>query len=478
MTNESKTLKENIKSILIVVLFLSAILLLYFSWGDLGIKESLNPDQVEKKTIAASTVIEPSAILVSEGNDSYIAVCGVQGYFDMCINAISTILSGNNPSVESISMSEYNEAADSKGISLKFNYFIPFASFCDAHSLVKPSGVDNINAFNYLVYSESNPTSMYVRSSREEAYYKISCTYNEAEENLFNELIETAVTESTNDNAHFVPAYTLGVMLGINEGGSSIFPLYMESSMQKFEYAPEFSKGNIEDIDRFGKYFFGENLDFVRKIEESNGTITYMYGYGEKTLIASPNGVFEYKRENDGKEELKFSEALNTALSFIAEHGGFTNFDGQEYDAYLSNVVQNPDGKTGFHFDFSTKVNGENLVMEGAYPLSIEVINGKVTYFRRAFILYDELKEGEKVECYSALNTLAQNYEYIDSVLADRNKANKKSSLEDIAKSVETLSHAYVLKDGVAVPSWALKIGNLNFYFNLFNAEQLGYSEE
>ena len=61
-------------------------------------------------------------------------------------------------------------------------------------------------------------------------------------------------------------------------------PLAYKTTLNTISCFPEFDRSDEAAIKEFSQKFFGQSFDFVRRIEESNGTLIYMYGYGQKVL--------------------------------------------------------------------------------------------------------------------------------------------------------------------------------------------------
>jgi hypothetical protein len=243
--------------------------------------------------------------------------------------------------------------------------------------------------------------------------------------------------------------------------------------------------------------YFGGTFDFVRKVEESNGTIIYMYGYGQKVLIINPNeGSIEYKEEiktNDSEQKNMF-ECLDTALAFVGSHGDFQTAAGQEIKPYLESASSIDDKKNAYRFVFSFSVGKNKLFYEDKMPIIIEVTGGQVSYFRRELVNFDEnqLQKKSGEQGISAINMLAMNYNYI---LAKPNLLDKldsqEISFEDTADRIDDLFTGYfrpsVKLSGdentsgdnqlELIPVWVVEVNGMYLYFDLYDGQPKGYSK-
>jgi len=254
----------------------------------------------------------------------------------------------------------------------------------------------------------------------------------------------------------------------------------LQTNLHEFEYNREtYSKQN-EDVSTIAQSYFGKTFDFIRKIEEGNGTVIYMYGYGQKVLIVNTNGVIEYKEESTGTNNgAGYLESLKTALNFIGAHGAFEGSNSSKYVPYLKNVEINFDGKRGYRFTFGLEVNNYRIYYQDRDPIIIEITENQVTYFNRDLSEYNsvmvEEKKDEYKEAYSAINMLAENYGYF------RNEMGMAGTFEEIANRIISVEPGYAVarkKDqtkGTVKAAWIVGFDGVEAYFDLYTTNPLGY---
>lgn len=484
---------EIFKNILIVVLVFTTILLLYFLWGNKSIESFMfNDNQKNYEELSLEKIIIPNEIIIGRGNEDYTI-----SYFENenlwnkeILNTFRNFSNGSNIFIEEITKEKYNEVMRFPAIIAKFKYDIPFMEFCEKNKIKQVVGYDDIDNLTEIGFSEGSKESVFVVDKSKDKYYRIVGNNNIE---VFNE-IDKALKQKS-----YVTYYTLRTFLGEKINNEILAPVDLPVAILPVAYKRDMQIEDDDIISNMAQEYFGETFDFVRKVEESNGTTIYMYGYGQKVLIINPNdGSIEYKAEANVKDMEKKSmiQSLEVALDFIGEHGGFHTMDGNTIKPYLESVTPLDDKSDGYKFIFSFRVGKNKLFYEEQMPIILEVVNGQTSYFRRELISINEKeteKRSEDEETISAINILATNYEYIKQSLLkagilDKEKE-KTVSFEDIANEVDNFYTGY-LKKSINVknkeeseaqeelqPVWIVEIKGFLLYFDLYSGEPKGFSK-
>ncbi len=517
MANRSKTIIEKIKSIIIVVLFFTTILLLCFYWEDISFESIARPAETASTALSAEAVLLPDSIAVCSGNETYELID--DGFAELR-ESLRVLSQTERIMAEEITEEQYRGVMAYSSIRACFDYYVPFAEFCEYFGVKRPAGSDSIDALTELCYSLGSAENIFVKDGKNNRYYRIMGTPDVDCFSAVKSVIETANIEGGNEY------YTLGMYLGEDIENDVLVPLSLYTSLHDFEYEAEFTAEDTETKGHFAKLFFGSTFDFVRKIEEKSGTVIYMYGYGERTLIADCGGTFEYKQEESGTSAVSYFEALDRALQFVAEHGDFALADGTRLAPYIESVQIDPEGKDGYRFCFGLRVGEGRLFYQDAYPFVVDVIGDRVTYFKRDMIAFaaesaglaggepadsaesgGALDAGELVyeEAYSAVNMLAQNTEYISAVLgqaggkgawAGGSDQGSRVALgfDDIIGRITGLDYGYVRLDASSSESeedaaaassgaslikacWIVSTDVADIYFDLYTAEPIAYTK-
>lgn len=482
---------EKLKNILLVVLLLSTILLLYFFWGNLSFEKlGMQEPQIEQEVPSVREVLRPYRMIINFGSENYTVVTTEKPYlWDGAENIgfiyeLKKFSQTENLLVEEITYSQYQEIMNYKSsIRAEFQYNIPFTDFCSEYEIKKNQSYNAIETLTTVGYSEGSPESIFLYDGKNSKYYRIVA---DSDQTTFTALISTVEQEG------YLNYYPISVYLGI-ENHTLVLP-ELQANLKSFSYQQEAYAHQVDKINEMAESFFGENFDFVRKIKEDNGTIIYMYGYGQNVLIVNNDGSFVYKEDEPDRvsSQQSYFDSLKTALQYVASHGSWGSLDGAVMKPYLKNIRINPEGKKGYRFIFGMEINGTRLYYEQGEIITVDVIQGQVTYYNRNMIHFDQeevntLQAASFEDTATAGNTIAQNYQYIYGILINTKNitepVDQSRIFEEVAGLITNIQTGYVKtlnssQDFEVSPAWIVSINRINIYFDLYSAEPLGYSEE
>lgn len=495
---------EKVKNACIVVLLLSTVLLLYFFWGNITF-DDLRSSVVSAELEVPDTnkLVKPEQIVVNFGTGDYtVAAPG-----DIWSNdtpeedSFSEILSGIGP-VENIRVTEiteeqYQQVRSMESIWVEFSYNIPITDFCNIFEIRKPQSLDAIETVNQIGYSPiQGENSLFLCDGRNKIHYLLEAGETEKE-------TETTLQASEQPPAEGFPAliasveaqgydtyYPAASVLGVEN--NTLVPVSVRTDLRKIPYTQGIYTYQTEKINTIAEQFFGSNFDFVRTITEENGTVIYMYGYGQNVLIVNPDGSIEYKEEQiDDNKGQGFTEALETAVNFVATHGSWESFTGIGLTPYLKDVIVNPGKKTGFRFIFGVELNGNRVYYEGGDPIIVDITSGQATYYKRHLVeIYpgdmETIETGSASDAFSVANLIAENYRYLYDILLPagdvKATADPAEMFEIIAGKVKDMKIGYVKPANTGAteitPAWIVSIDKIVVYFDLYTAEPIGFSKE
>lgn len=484
---------EGIKTILIIALFLSTMLLLYFNWENPIASTFRLPqiiaDETGEEGPKVRDVVLPNNIDVNLGSGIYTKLEETQfDAWNECIRALTLHSQGENVFVEEITYEQYVKIMEFRSIRYSFDYELPFNEFCKQYDILLAQGYSQINTFREISYSAGSPESLFVADRMKNKYYRIVSDKKLASFDDFITIIE---------NGDYNASYPMGTFVGT--GSRILLPLPYESGLTRISFVSEYSKMGAEGIREFAQTFFGESFDFVRRIEESKGTVIYMYGYGEKVLTINPAGSIEYKDKAaiSGTRQ-EYFEALQTALNFVTSHGTFHTMDAVQEPYLKDSSVIVRDKKEGYLFVFGFKNGDESIYYEGGEAIRLEIVGGQITHYTRDMIHLPEEDEDETGkdmrEVYSAVNMLAQNFLHISTVLTAEGypvqPAKGELLFDSISNQIQQVKTGYVRPAATGferesatktqnelIPAWIVVMDQITFYFDLFNAEPLGYNK-
>ncbi|MEL7654861.1 MAG: hypothetical protein AAGU75_03015 [Bacillota bacterium] len=491
---------EKAKNVSIVVLFLSTVLLLYFFWGNITFDDLKQPAvPVAGEVPETPYLIRPERVIVnfgSFGSDNYAVIpagqsdvwCDQTETDRACmVKELDRFGQAENILVNEITYAKYQEVMKYRSIWAEFNYDIPMADFCRNFGIKKAQSFDSIEtvtAIGYSAASEDAKKSLFIFDRKNLKYYRL---YSEKDNTQFGSLIDT-IEIDTIESERYNIYYPISTYLGVDN--NTLVPVTVKSDLISIPFRQAIYSYQSEKINEIAKAYFGGNFDFVRKVTEDKGTVIYMYGYGQIVLIINTDGSIEYKEEqvsdNSGQSLL---DALNTAVQFVADHGSWSFPEEAKLTPYLKDVVLDPGKEHGYQFVFGLEVNGIPLYYEQGDPITVNVIKGQVTYYKRDLIDFDEkdleeAKADSMTDVFSTVNLIAQNYQYIYDILLKAGTVNttadQEAMFEDVASLVDNMQIGYVKlavnKSTELQPAWIVTFKNTNVFFDLYTAEPIGYS--
>ncbi len=487
---------EKAKNIILVVLFLSTILLLYFFWGNISF-DQLKPTAMQTlNEVTDISLVRPEQIVVNFGADNYTVLPPGDVWYtppesdtDSFVKELDRFGPQENVLVKEISADQYQQVKISKSIWAKFGYDIPTADFCEYFGMENPQSYAAVETVTEIGYSAAYENSLFIHDGKNGKYYGLVADPGKngsAKRMDFSGLI------SAIEKRGYSTYYPVSSYLGVSVKNDTLVPVSMQTNLKSFQFRQDFYSYQNEKIIALAKKFFGGNFDFVRKITEENGTVIYMYGYGQNVLMINTDGSIEYKEEqNGGSAEQGFSGDLKTAVNYVAVHGSWESLEGAKLTPYLKDVIRDPDKKKGYRFVFGMEVNGSPLFYESGDPITVDVTSGQVTYYKRLMIDFDQkdieaVETGKMEDAFSPVNLIAQNVNYIYGLLLQTGEVSATGDqnvmLNEIASRVKTMQIGYIkpsVKEATEIrPVWEVTVSSVNIYFDLYSAEPVGFSRE
>jgi hypothetical protein len=507
--NANKALfAERLKNILLVVLVLSTVLLLYFLWSDgagAGFRVP-GSDEERAETIPVEAVLYPERIIVNFGAENYTVPTETDALWygsagedtPAFMRGLRSFLSSDNIAVGAISKDDFLDVMRARSVRADFPFAIPAADFCAAFELPRPAQMGVIDAFTCAAYSEASPESLFLCDEGAGRYYRLAMDGEAG----FRELI--AFIEARG-NASYYPLRTFS---GVEN--DAMLPLEAPGSQTELSYERSIDPSDENDAARMREMtraFFGKSFDFTRKITEGNGTIVYMYGYGEKVLVINRDGSFEYNAaESDrGGAAAGFFDALTTALAFAAAHGEPDARAAAQRQLRLRDArIAFADGQRTYSFHFGLKIDGRSVYYMESEPLVVEVTGRRVRYYKRDMIDGLPLESGASAfakKAFAPFDLLTSHFTYIYGTLSENGLAaptdespDDEHMFESVAEMVTGLSSgllrpsetlAYTGRDARGLPAggqrllpvWALTVQGVDFYFDFYTGAPAGYRE-
>lgn len=476
---------ETLKNIALIVLFFTTMLFLYSFWGNPIDKSFRLADLISREEVdipSFESVTVPRLVVLNSGEGTFSIVEENQGNKWRLILVEMTDEGNSIESVDEINKTQYDLIMEYRSLALNFSYGLPVEALTKKYGVSDNQTLDQIGEINIIAYSAASRESLFVYNESKDKYYRI--VYKNDLKTLDRELEEIAFRTNYN-------YYKIGQAIGTDN--ETIVPVSGVFSSEDLVYVQEFQEAEEEEKKEFAKIFFGESLDFVRKIQGSKGSLTFMYGYGEKILTINSSGKIEY-RNNESPQGLQQSyvEALEKAMEYIAYHGGWDFGKAVEMRPYVSQVEAiEIDRQKGYRIVFGLDLGKDALYLKEGDSLAVDIINGVVVRYQRDIIMVEEdhyyqSKYTNEKEIYPVVNALASNYVKVGESLKSLDLDFGEIKGEDVFIAIShAISHArsgYLQdtkdedQDGLK-PVWAVQVNEDYIYFDLFTGEFLGVKD-
>lgn len=479
---------EPLKNVALVVLFFTTMLLLYFFWGSPisnGFKISNIIGSEPEEIPAFEAVTIPGRAVVHLGDGSYTVLYDDNNEsWANYIGSLKGLTRENVQSVEEITADQFERIMEFRSIQFVFYYDLPYDVLSKKYNIAEIPGIDQIGSFSLAGFSSGSPESLFFYSKSKNKYYRM---VSDSAHSVIDDMLSEIKSKKNPDYYR-----RIGDLVG-TFSNRTVIPISKESTSSLLAYSPEFTDADSLEVNQFAQSFFGESLDFVRQIHGSKGTRIFMYGYGEKVLTIGGGGRVEYRnKETPLGNQQNYFEALDTAMQFVASHGGWQTTGIEMYPYVLSVKPVERNKQKGYNIIFAMRISTESIYCEDSFPIMTEVINGQITHYIRKMPQIDEKDfeaQGGDVtrEAYSAINMLAQNYSYIAEVLTERGydfSLLKGEELFDaVSNTISLVKTGYVMpaKDDFGgyrlIPAWVVNAGDYLIFFDLYDARPLGHTD-
>lgn len=374
-------LKERVKSLALFLLFALSIYLMKELWAS-DLILMLNDDTQKSDTyLNTTTIIAPRSITYGFGSGVYSVV-----FFDKydTWEAFSASLTGfldQSFKLEAIDQSVYEEAKKARFIEVKLPYAITIrdlAEFVDSDSEKKSTDGQVIED---LLYVSGKNNSLYLHENG--AYYILKG------QGVFSNLEQERMEAENNEIKRFKTVEGIYKIRNILTTESQVvyenkqlLPVGKASNLPRIHVIPEYNIVDDGVLRGLVTQFFGTHI--VKKLVDIDGSLVYLYGYGEKTLKVSLNGSIEFKSkiQNVPLKAISLFEALNIAMNYIDRFGGVPeNLTLAEYTFSLEDDIP------VYRFYFSLGVSHLNVVAETMNPgIQMTLVGEQITEYNR-FIL-------------------------------------------------------------------------------------------
>ncbi|MGM9551061.1 MAG: hypothetical protein ACI3XA_02285 [Clostridia bacterium] len=406
-------LKERLKTILIVVLLASCVLLTYETWFKSSVTgENLFRFEIsdlpivrlftgEKNTVSVpkENLSKPRKLVVNDGS-LWVPYYNTDEAFDNLNEKISAILksclSGHSAKVTQITYKEWLANLDKPSVYVEYPIAVTpemLANILNTTSKDMPFGL-NIVRDGIIIPEGEKGVCVAIRDSISSKAWQF---YIEDEFLAFPEAVLALFTKQNSRDGYYEFAYSTLIGDGIGEGGVTVEDLVLFSD----------NDANIRDIYAhnplsgadYGNLLksFSFNPSPIRRYSDEYGGENYVENYA--TVRIYPDGYIEYSSVKEGKgidlvqKDGNGYEILNSAIDFAEKL--WNSISKEPLNVLVSGVEET---ETGSKITFDYYCGGREVAVaydkEGREPLyhaiEISVQNGQITSYRQYLRYYEE----------------------------------------------------------------------------------------
>ncbi len=459
-----------LKMTVLVVLFLGAILLLYLLWmpenAELNFSRIFDFGRAPVQTMDHRGLLVPDSVNISRGDGSFtLQVRECEKSMELALSILKEYYSYGFLQLEEISREQYLQALDGfKSAELDFGFSLPFGFIAELGGF-EESGAAAELLISRICFSSAARDSVILVDGQSPGFWRL----------VFSGPIDCMARFSALElEDEPALAWRADSMLGL--GNDELLPLAMSSNAIGFEIRPE-AYGDEYLAQDMAEDIFGDTFDFVRRISDSFGNVTYMYGYGEKSFYAGIDGYFEYTSSAAGSEATGFSEDLQRALAFIEACGGLKK-TGESTGLRLCGYSENGGRVKDRTFLFTQSFGGRPVAVTEGAGLKVSLSGGSITGFTRRLYRWMTGLYGDVLPCAEASNVIASNSNHIYNILNNNTLAAASSEAFEFAagETVSMLPGYFADSMDQLNPCWILRTKDgTAFYFDLYNGRPLGF---
>ncbi|WP_129596312.1 hypothetical protein [Anaerophilus nitritogenes] len=468
--------REKFKTILLIMLFTLSIALNQQLWEKISL-DKITPSvkdtemiKMDNDTNNISNILSPQSFIINFGgglhtilhSDSY-------NIWNEVVEIFRKSYSLENVSIDKIDKETWMDLQKFRSIEVKLGYNMQTGLLSKIIQQKKLGKYEKIEGFDKILISLMDESSIYVADEKSNHYYVIN---GASKVKNFEKLIQNI------EHGNYEVYYALADIYGIEN--NNLMPIEGNEDIHNIEVVKEIDPLSEGQVEAFARTFFGENLDFVRKIRETNGSVIYMYGYGQKALKIDHKGRLQYvEKIDEGKasKNIKIDEATEMAISFVLEHGNMEGING-----YLKAIKPfEEENQKGYIFSFGYGLN--NLPVYCNYngkiidtPIEVKVLGEQVIsytrFIKREKVAIKLLENQEQNYILSSLQIIDMNFPMIQKDYAKTNEEVSQESITDkVLESVQSIEIGYY-DDPIRLPDnelsliWVIKIDKIVYYFD------------
>lgn len=488
---------EKMKSGILAILFASCILLagqllLDFKGSS---SETIATQTASLKPINYENILYPQSCSISFGGGLYKGVFSTEVKQNLWQESRKYIKNYvDYLEISKISQEEWDTAVKFKAV----RFVMPFSmSVAQLQSLLSDqslkSGAENMN-FDTIIMPINEDDSIYLGKRTGGEYYLLT--------GVKRDVYLNSLLTQYEKNANTYEAKTIEELYGpskvlsqVNEPflyNQVLFPISKIANIPFIKVENELNVSNLsqQDLKQYVGKAFGYRNDFLKKIEDIDGSLVYLYGYGDRALKIGADGIITYKKRYEkqpGNENYTFNEAIAIAINELQIYGSLPN------GYYLSGYKESKDKDNNVVKQLTFNYELENLPIYReedltGQPMVVEITQSQVTSVKRKLSNYLRTFSVDEIwdEPMAILDILEFNYDVISKNFEKNDYKAKPNTATDPSKnpnfasemlqSIQSVNLVYYGnsdKSGSLVPAWQIRVGSNEYIINIYSGEIL-----
>lgn len=480
---------EKLKSYALYVLFaLSVILSVVFLTDSSRLER---PGETEISFVAhdlsIADVFRPQGYHISFGGNLYSKVYDEQVRQDLWNEALNNfMLLDTETPVTMVDVESWNTAHRTKSVYFSLPFPLEGVDFFDVLGYEVP-GVLEEALFDEVTFAVGEDGGIFFASPDRERFWQLSLP---AGDRSLSRLIDRLESEPFIEYRRVESYFSLRKILaedGPFVENHDLLPIRMDAPLYTIRVRPEVAidGGQVDEqvARELASLVFGSRFDFVKKLNDSDGSIVYMFGYAEKSLKLDSDGTVTYNEKFDPsvyEGPISFRRGLLIALDRLQRYGEIPDtLTLTDYEA-----VENPrmSVKT---FSFRHRVRGYGLYMPAmreGHTYEVTLHGDQLVSLKRQAVTYEKsIDVSEIVGDYRNIDRILNDNFYlissnfINDLNLDVEKENVTHYVYQLIQEVEDIEVVYFYDRETSnlLPAWKFSILDHTYLFGIYEGKLL-----
>lgn len=398
--------------------------------------------------------------------------------------------------IDRISQEEWDAAVKSKGV----RFVMPFSmnlQQLQGTLTDKPlsGGAENI-IFDTIILPVNEDKYLYMGLAMKGEYYRLEGVKRDTylDKLLTETQSEVNLYDAKTIEELYAPSKKLAVAGEPFIVNQVFFPVDRVESIPFVRVKDEIILSELteSELKNYVSKAFNNRYDFLKRVEDIDGSIVYLYGYGDRALKIGKDGVIRYKsiyEKTPNVTTVSFKEGLGIAVKELQNYGsmpeGFYLSDYKEFKDTGGNNVK--------HYVFGYEMENLPVFLGGdqeGQAMTVEITENQVTNVERKLSTYVSTFSVGEIwdEPMNVLALVELNYDILSenflktdyqpkpvTTINSESDVNLAFEVLQNIKSVELVYYANVNQSESLIPAWHIVVGSHQYIINIYSGEILNW---